>query len=102
MNTYVICSLHGGIYHRNCGMCRAKHSSITRRQRANTPNAPLREGDTYLFWLRDEGRTLMATLYWDDGILRLQPINRGLPPIFKEPNEVDVRGRVLSVLRRMP
>ncbi len=60
----------------------------------------LQEGATYMVWLRDEGRAMMARIYRDGGRLRLQPINPTLPPVFKRFCNVEIRGRVLKVIRR--
>ena len=60
--------------------------------------APLWDGDTYMVWLKDEGRAMMARVFPDSGVVRLQPINRTLPPVFKKPCDIEIRGRVLKTI----
>ena len=60
--------------------------------------APLREGDVYMVWLKDEGRAMMAQVFSDKGVVRLQPINHTLPPVFKKPRDIEIRGRVLLTI----
>lgn len=104
------CQVHGLIPRYGCHPCDVmrwayKNEDVPPRKQYVPPTAQnptvgtLRDGDTYLVWLKGEGRAMMARLYRDNGVVRLQPINRTLPPVFKKPGGVEIGGRVLKTIR---
>ena len=60
-------------------------------------------GDMIAAWLRDEKATTLKRFYWDGGtsLVRLQPANPGMEPIFVHPGNLQIQGKVISVIRRL-
>jgi len=60
-----------------------------------------RNGDMVAVWLRDRGETTLKHFYLENGRVRLQPANASMDPIYAEPGDVEVQGKVMLVLRRL-
>ena len=58
----------------------------------------LQEGDTYMVWLKDEGRAMMAQVFRAGKRVRLQPINPEYPELYRRPRDIEIRGRVLKTI----
>ena len=58
-----------------------------------------RNGDMVAAWLRD-GTTTLKYFYRENGKIRLQPANPTMQPIYVDPEEVQVQGKVMMVLRQ--
>ena len=58
-----------------------------------------RNGDMVAAWLRD-GTTTLKYFYRENGRIRLQPANPTMDPIYVAPEEVQVQGKVMMVLRQ--
>ena len=56
-------------------------------------------GDTVAVWLRDEKETTLKRLYREGDTVRLQPANTSMDPIFTRADNVDVQGRLVTVVR---
>ena len=81
-----------------CPTCKAEQRVLLLiAQNGNRPLV-LEDGDVCMVWLRDEGRAMMARVFPDGGRVRLMPINLSLPPVFKQPCEIEIRGRVLKTI----
>ena len=52
-------------------------------------------------WLKNEGETTLKRFYKESGRVRLQPANVQLGPIYANPDNVEVQGRVIGVIRRL-
>ena len=59
------------------------------------------DGDMVAAWLKAEQETTLKKLYREPGRIRLQPANSAVAPIFAAPNNVDVQGKVVAVIRRV-
>ena len=59
------------------------------------------DGDMVAAWLKREGEATLKKIYREDGRSRLQPANVTMKPIYTEPDNLEVQGRVLAV-RRFP
>ena len=57
-------------------------------------------GQMAAFWLRDENITTLKRYFREGDRVRLQPENPNMDPIFTEPDNLQVQGRVVSVLRQ--
>lgn len=57
-----------------------------------------RDGDMVAAWVTGEGNTLKR-IYREDGRIRLQPSNPTMEPIFADPDDVRVQGKVMLVMR---
>jgi repressor LexA len=59
-------------------------------------------GEMAAVWLRDREETTLKRIYWEGGRVRLQPANPTMQPIFvDDPEQVEVRGKVVMVIRRL-
>jgi repressor LexA len=56
-------------------------------------------GDMVAVWLEDDTMTLKYFFY-DDNRIRLQPANPTMDPIYAQPEDVQVQGKVMMVLRQ--
>jgi repressor LexA len=66
-------------------------------QQANTAD----DGDMVAAWLRAEEETTLKKLYREKGRIRLQPANSAMEPIYAQPGNVDVQGKVVGVIRQI-
>lgn len=52
-------------------------------------------GDMVAVWLKDREETTLKKIYYEGDRVRLQPANSTMEPIFVDPEQVEVQGRVL-------
>jgi repressor LexA len=53
------------------------------------------DGDMVAVWLKDRQETTLKKIYNEGSRIRLQPANSAMEPIYVDPQEVEVQGRVL-------
>jgi repressor LexA len=58
------------------------------------------DGEMVAAWLTARQEATLKRLYREPGRIRLQPANRSVAPIYVDPDEVQVQGRVIAVLRK--
>jgi repressor LexA len=58
------------------------------------------DGEMVAAWLTDRQEATLKKLYREPGCIRLQPANRSMAPIYADPHNIQVQGRVIGVLRR--
>lgn len=58
-------------------------------------------GDMVAVWLRSEKEVTLKKLYRESGRIRLQPANSQMEPIYAEPDNVEVQGKVIAVIRQL-
>lgn len=60
-------------------------------------------GDMVAAWLKDEKATTLKRIYWERGrsLVRLQPANPLMDPIYVHPDELEIQGKVIGVIRRL-
>jgi repressor LexA len=56
-------------------------------------------GETVAVWLRDEKETTLKKFYLEQDRLRLQPANAQMDPIFCDPENVEIQGKLVTVFR---
>ena len=56
-------------------------------------------GDTVAVWLRDEKETTLKKFYNEGTRVRLQPANSTMEPIYATPDNVEVQGKLVTVVR---
>jgi repressor LexA len=56
-------------------------------------------GDTVAVWLRDERETTLKRFFHEGDRVRLQPANVTMSPIFTTPSNVDIQGKLVTVVR---
>lgn len=58
-------------------------------------------GETVAAWLKAEQEATLKRFYLEDGRVRLQPANSTMQPIYTDPDNLEIKGRVISVIRRL-
>lgn len=60
-------------------------------------------GDMIAAWIKDEKATTLKRFYWEPGrrMVRLQPANPFMEPIYVHPRNLEIQGKVIGVIRRM-
>lgn len=60
-------------------------------------------GNMVAAWLKDEKATTLKRIYWERGraLVRLQPANPLMDPIYVHPDDLEIQGRVIGVIRRL-
>ena len=58
-------------------------------------------GDMAAVWLKDEKEVTLKKVYQEPGRVRLQPANVQMEPIYTRPDNVEIQGRVVGVIRGM-
>lgn len=64
-----------------------------------TPTAE--DGEMVAVWLRDQQEVTLKRLYREQGRIRLQPANQAMQPIWQDPGNVEIQGRVIAVVRKV-
>ena len=63
-----------------------------------TPSAE--NGQMVAAWLTDRQEATLKKIYYEPKRIRLQPANENMEPIYVDPDNLLVQGRVISVLRK--
>jgi repressor LexA len=58
-------------------------------------------GQTVAAWLKAEQEATLKRFYMEDGRVRLQPANSTMQPIYTDPDNIEIKGRVIGVIRRL-
>ena len=58
-------------------------------------------GETAAIWLKMEKEVTLKKFYAESGRIRLQPANNQMQPIYADPDNVEIQGRVIAVLRQL-
>jgi repressor LexA len=56
-------------------------------------------GETVAVWLRDEKETTLKKFYLEQEQIRLQPANAQMDPIYCDPENVEIQGKLVTVFR---
>jgi len=59
------------------------------------------DGEMVAAWLTDRQEATLKRLYREPGRIRLQPANQSMEPIYVDPDNIEVQGRVIAVLRKV-
>ena len=59
-------------------------------------------GEMAAVWLKSEKEVTLKKVYREASRVRLQPANSQMKPIFTAPDNVQVQGRVIAVIRQIP
>ncbi|HVN96457.1 MAG TPA: transcriptional repressor LexA [Syntrophorhabdaceae bacterium] len=59
----------------------------------------VKSGDVVACWLEKEQEVTLKKIYFEDERIRLQPCNPYMVPMYHDPENVQVQGRVVAVLR---
>ncbi len=60
-------------------------------------------GDMVAAWLKDEKSTTLKHFFWEKGrsLVRLQPANPLMEPIYVRPGNLEIQGKVIAVIRQL-
>ncbi len=58
-------------------------------------------GEMAAVWLKAEKEVTLKKVYVEPGRIRLQPANSQMQPIYAEPGNVEIQGRVIAVIRQL-
>jgi len=58
-------------------------------------------GEMAAVWLRAEKEATLKKVYLEPGRVRLQPANSQMKAIYTEPDNVEIQGRVIAVIRQL-
>jgi repressor LexA len=58
-------------------------------------------GEAAAVWLKAEKETTLKKVFREKNRIRLQPANSLMKPIYTEPDNVEIQGKVVAVIRRM-
>ena len=58
-------------------------------------------GEMAAIWLKAEKEVTLKKVYREPGRIRLQPANSQMKPIYTEPDNVEIQGRVIAVIRQL-
>ena len=58
-------------------------------------------GEMAAIWLKMEKEVTLKKFYAESGRIRLQPANSQMKPLYATPDNVEVQGRVITVIRRL-
>jgi repressor LexA len=58
-------------------------------------------GDMAAVWLKKEQEVTLKRIYREPNRIRLQPENRQMKPIYHNPENVEIQGRVIGVIRNL-
>jgi len=61
----------------------------------------VRNGETAAVWLKAKKEVTLKKVYLEAGRVRLQPANSQMKPIYTEPDNVEVQGRVIAIIRKL-
>ena len=63
------------------------------------PTASIQDGDMVVAWLKVEKEVTLKRLFREGERIRLQPANVGMQPRYVDPENLEVQGKVVAVLR---
>jgi len=58
-------------------------------------------GEMAAVWLKAEKEVTLKKVYIEPARIRLQPANSQMQPIYAEPSNVEIQGRVIAVIRQL-
>lgn len=70
---------------------------IVLMQQAST----VENGEMAAVWLKDEKRATLKKVYASRDRIRLQPANSQMQPIYAKPEDVEIQGKVIAVIRQL-
>jgi repressor LexA len=59
------------------------------------------DGEMAAVWLKIEQEVTLKKVYHEAGQIRLQPANKEMEPMYYQPEDVEIQGRVIGVLRKL-
>ena len=63
--------------------------------------ATAENGEMVAVWLKREQEATLKKFYLENGKVRLQPANESMAPIYADPKNVAIQGKVVGVIRKL-
>ncbi len=58
-------------------------------------------GEMVAVWLKREKEATLKKFYLEPGRIRLQPANEEMEPIYADPEDVEIQGKVIGIIRKL-
>jgi repressor LexA len=58
-------------------------------------------GEVAAIWLKAEREVTLKRFYAENARIRLQPANSQMQPIYVAPDNIEIQGRVIAVIRQL-
>jgi repressor LexA len=65
------------------------------------PITKVEDGEMAAVWLKLEQEVTLKKVYHETGRIRLQPANIEMKPMYYQPEDVEIQGKVIGVLRKL-
>jgi repressor LexA len=65
------------------------------------PTSTVEDGELAAVWLKNQQEVTLKRVYREASRIRLQPANREMEPMYFKPEEVEIQGKVIGVLRKL-
>jgi len=65
------------------------------------PISKVEDGEMAVVWLKLEQEVTLKKVYHEAGRIRLEPANREMKPMYYKPEDVEIQGKVIGVLRKL-
>ena len=65
------------------------------------PVKSVENGDMVAAWLKKEEEVTLKRFFREEDLIRLQPANTQMKPIFTDPANIEVQGKVVAVIRTL-
>jgi repressor LexA len=59
------------------------------------------DGELAAVWLKNQQEVTLKKIYREKGRIRLQPANKEMQPMYFAPEEVEIQGKLIAVLRKL-
>jgi len=65
------------------------------------PTSTAEDGDVVAAWLKDKQEVTLKRFFQETGRIRLQPANSQMKPLYVNPEDIEIQGRVIGVIRKL-
>lgn len=65
------------------------------------PISTAEDGDMVVVWLKEEQEVTLKRIYREPQRIRLQPANPLMEPVYHKPDNVEIQGKVIGVIRKL-
>jgi repressor LexA len=65
------------------------------------PTTKVEDSEMAAVWLKREQEVTLKKVYHETGRIRLQPANIEMKPMYYQPEDVEIQGKVIGVLRKL-
>ena len=65
------------------------------------PTTKVEDGEMAVVWLKAEQEVTLKKVYHEARRIRLQPANKEMKPMYYQPDDVEIQGKVSGVLRKL-